>query len=639
MPRNKRKTQKHLRGGSVPYLSAEKLGYTSPEDMKKDMDMFLVGCHGETTPENSFIIVPANTYLMFTAHSGEIAEGDSPSEKSYISVGKGETKEEYYKKVYSQLFTPYGKRVATGRPQFKETLYIYEPGDVIPDYLLNFRNNAYFFFMHGIYRAPVESLSGDQRAYLGRTKEYIRKLLNEGRMDTKLFDSLDSEDKIDILTKSLEELQSKPSYLTTSIRGTPLYTFLEEACCRKNSENLLFKEPIDQDMLKDQTYTLRLSYILSKITAQPGKTKRFFLLDFCRVTYSAYFKQFKALLRVASFSGKCPLDTERANAFNLRAVALKFCSLAPLLKEKIVQTPEGQTLVRVFKKTLLHARGPQFWIECLGDAWKKVRISTYNMNSEHPLVQNYTGYFYDTEFMKLAELYPVLQQIQSKIPESLKPQLLTFSEPFKNLYNQLHMYLEKLKLEEEERILLVNKIYNIILQKIKPKRFSKEEDILYLKVTSMEQLTKLLKKLEENYFDEDLQELSEKEYDTEENTAILYAPYRNELIYDLNNTFIAHVGHPPIGSSTIYFNGKNVENIAHTIYKMNLIKDNSNTSNNSNISNTNSVSNISENTNSNTNSNNNSSIIPYNSTKNGGYKRKTRRLVRKQKTRATAKNT
>jgi hypothetical protein len=133
MPRNKHKTQKRLRGGSVPYLSNEKLGYKSPEDMKKDMDMILVGCHGETTSDRTFFIVPANTYCMFTAQSGDPAAGDDPSEASYVSYGVDETKEDYYKKLYSQLFTPYSERVATGRSQYKEQLYIYEPGDVIPD--------------------------------------------------------------------------------------------------------------------------------------------------------------------------------------------------------------------------------------------------------------------------------------------------------------------------------------------------------------------------------------------------------------------------------------------------------------------------------------------------------------------------
>ena len=92
MPRNKRKTQKRLRGGSVPYLSAEKLGYKTPEDMKRDMDMFAVGCHGETTSDQLFFTVPSKTYLMFTAHSGDPAAGDDPSEESYITYRKNQTK-------------------------------------------------------------------------------------------------------------------------------------------------------------------------------------------------------------------------------------------------------------------------------------------------------------------------------------------------------------------------------------------------------------------------------------------------------------------------------------------------------------------------------------------------------------------
>jgi hypothetical protein len=197
--------------------------------------------------------------------------------------------------------------------------------------------------------------------------------------------------------------------------------------------------------------------------------------------------------------------------------------------------------------------------------------------------------------------------------------LITFTGQFETLYNQLYKYLEKTKIEEEERAQLLNRIYKIILEKIKPKRFLIKEDILYLKVTPMVELNKLLKKLEDGYYNEDLQEISEKEYEEDINNAKIYAPHKNQLIYDLNNTFLGHVGYPPIGLSNINFNGKMVENVAGNIYKPNLIEENSNT---------------------NTNSNNNSSVTTYTNTKNGGYKRKTRRrLVRKQKTRSTAKNT
>jgi hypothetical protein len=235
---------------------------------------------------------------------------------------------------------------------------------------------------------------------------------------------------------------------------------------------------------------------------------------------------------------------------------------------------------------------------------------------------------YDDEFKNLAELYPVLQAIQRKVPEPLQSQLTEFSEPFEHLYRQLKTVLDTSKKEEEERAPLLKQIYSLILEKIKPKRFSVREDVLYFTVTPLWKLKLLLEGLNEGRYDEDLKKIAEKDYELETNEPEhlkLYGSFKNQLLYDLYNQFSVFAGYPQQGLVDIPFKSNLIENVARNVYTINVVEPNSNTNSNSN---------------SNSNSNNNSSVTSYNATKNGGSKRKTRRrLVRKQKTRATAKNT
>lgn len=367
MPRLK--TRKALRGGAVPYLNKQKFGYTGFETMMKDLSLYAISAHGETTADKYFLVVPEKTYILFSAHSGVSAYSGIEEVAPYMGYGKTSSSYEYYKSLYKQLFTPIEERKKSGIPQLEDDIYIYEPGDVIPDYKLFFKNMPNFIFMHGIYSLPIRSISGPNAArpseHWGQTKSVIKTLLNQGAINADLLDDIDPRDKADIIERTPEELEKGYFiYNPRKIYDSAVMKFINDACCNKNPDNLVLKPPMSKKLLLKQNNELRMSYVLNTMPLEDGTSRRFFFCHFCRVSFDEYLTSLKVLLRTASFSGKCNSMQDRGKGFNVFRLAIAFCNLSQLLKEFLLRTDYGIEFIKFLKKVVRNPPGST-WAACI----------------------------------------------------------------------------------------------------------------------------------------------------------------------------------------------------------------------------------------------------------------------------------
>jgi hypothetical protein len=129
---------------------------------------------------------------------------------------------------------------------------------------------------------------------------------------------------------------------------------------RGDAENLVRGE-----LSAAKQWTLRISDIL-RMPAVQGRAgaKRFFMMNFCRVSYGDligdYAGQLPVLLRALSESQKCSAD--RTHALNVRSMMVAFCAMPAEEKLRFLRERGGFDLVQVLKKVV---RGD--WTACLAD--------------------------------------------------------------------------------------------------------------------------------------------------------------------------------------------------------------------------------------------------------------------------------
>jgi hypothetical protein len=367
MPRLK--TRKALRGGGVPYLNKNRFGYTGFQSMMNDLSLYTISAHGETTADKYFLVVPEKTYIVFSARSGKSAYSGIEEVTPYISYGSKESPYDYYTKLYKQLFMPIETRKIAGIPQLEDGTYIYEPGDIIPDYKLFFKNMPNFIFMHGIYSLPIRSISGPNAPrsseHWGQTKSIIKMFLNEDKLTADDLNDLDPRDKADILERTPKELETGYYiYSPKKIYESKAMKVINDDCCNNNPDNLVLQPPMSKKLLLKQNNELRMSYVLKTMPLQEGTTRRFFFCHFCRVSFDEYLTSLKVLLRTASFSGKCSSAQDRSKGFNMFRLAIEFCKLPPILKDKLLKTETGIEFIKFLKKVVREPPGST-WAECI----------------------------------------------------------------------------------------------------------------------------------------------------------------------------------------------------------------------------------------------------------------------------------
>lgn len=546
--RSTHKRKRSQKGGSVSFLDAASLGYPTPDSLKDNMDLYTVACHGETTPDGYSFVVPPNTYFMFTAHSGEYAEGQDPSESSFVSYSGD--KSTFYTKLYAQLFRPHSERSAFG-PTYKESLYIYQPGDILPDYVLTFKNTFVFMFRHGVYKLPIETLSGGDTAksmYLGRPLYFIKKALERGQLNAMDLVELNSRDKQYIMTKTDEELQGYDGVANTRrLFLTKIFDKIETLCCR-GPDNLLFQPPFNAEKLKEDWYDIRLSTILNTLPKDPSKRDRFFFLNFCRVSYADMAEAYSEtsnltsggpLLRSLSFSAKCGGTHGTDAAFNVFRVIELLCGFPLETKRKLVQYAPVRNCISVLKK----GSGIPIsrWTECLENTYQALN---YNTRSE--LIGESLGYFTTEDLLFLSSFYTDLQDIlRSSTDSDVQSACNLLSPSFETLYSQLQKQTVIFKARQEVKNTKIETVYGLIKDKFKPYRLP-DFDFLNLRASAHEDLDKLIEHLSGDDYDDDIAlvktEMRDGELSTNET--------RREAIHDI---FKLYTGTPAVPSNIELF--------------------------------------------------------------------------------------
>ncbi len=150
MPRGTTRRRKQ-RGGVVGSLaSAEELG------------LYYLGAHGFMT--DRVVKVPANTYILFVAPSGEVCEPTGKDTRLYDSLilGRRFKSAEEFSKGWADILTgatestPHGFSLYRRGAAGPATVGIYEPGDSFHDLQLEFSNDLGSKFIDmGLYHAPL----------------------------------------------------------------------------------------------------------------------------------------------------------------------------------------------------------------------------------------------------------------------------------------------------------------------------------------------------------------------------------------------------------------------------------------------------------------------------------------------------
>jgi hypothetical protein len=574
MPRQE--TRKALRGGAVPYLIPEKLRYTGPESMKENMSLYGINAHGETTPDKKIIVVPPQTYIVFTAHSGEPAIGSDPAAKLYYGYGRDETREQYYTRLYNQLFSTEPRTRLAG---FNKDLYIYEPGDILPDYNLYFYNMAKFITMHGIYKLPIEAVSGPTATrptlYYGSTKYIIRRLLDSGQIKESDLDDIDPKDKEEILTKSLDVLKGEIFFMDPSkIKKSKVMKQIEDSCCRKNPDNLLYAPPFSKRLLKTQNNMLRLSYVLKLLPSEEGKTRRLFVMHFCRVPFDEFIMDYKPLYRTMSFAGKCKSLNDRGAGFNMIRLGLEFCKLPYELKSEFLKIEEGRMFITTLIKSIPSQLIP--WSRCVPREYITTEYLGYiemddiiNINILFIIISKLISSFKRTiQYLKsLKTKLKIRNNLEKNVIAKLGEKhrneseaieileerinkLTPIYEPIKNFYMKYSNYTKESFQESKERSELITKVYEEIVKKLRSIGFDNDmaaADPLYFKTTTLWVLKSFYERLLENNYENDFADIKRKLQEMDEYS-------EDDIVEKLNDKFSAYVGTTPETKEMIFLN-------------------------------------------------------------------------------------
>lgn len=489
MPRLK--TRKALRGGAVPYLNKREFGYTGIESIMNDLSLYTISAHGETTADKYFLVVPENTYIVFSAHSGVSAYSGIQEVAHYMGYGPKESLYDYYRKLYKQLFMPIEARKIAGIPQLEDDIYIYEPGDIIPDYKLFFKNMPNFIFMHGIYSLPIRSISGPnaQRPseHWGQTKSVIKMFLNEGKLTADDLNDIDPRDKADILERTPKELENGYSiYNPKKIYESAAMKIINDDCCNKNPDNLVLQPPMSKRLLLKQNNELRMSYVLKTMPLQEGTSRRFFFCHFCRVSFDEYLTSLKVLLRTASFSGKCSTQ-DKSKGFNMFRLANTFCQLPEVLKRKILTSDNGTDFIKFMKKVVREPPGTT-WDECIPEEFLEAveqpyvgaleledllsinatSISLSSLITKYNLLINTRNVYLSTLNRTNSRFTAEIQRIEGQVNRltELRDMLKVFFKPIKEFHSKYSTISNKTYEESSIRNKLSREIYQKLNRKL-----------------------------------------------------------------------------------------------------------------------------------------------------------------------------
>lgn len=374
--RRRKKIRRTQKGGSRPSLAGM---FRSAAEMSAGMAFYNITGHGRTTRDNVLFTVPNNTYMLFTTQSGRPTPGENPAVDK-ITTGSDEDR-------YDALFTEKGHGLQGGE------YYIYEPGDLIPDYNLHFRNTPYFVALMGAFSIPMRGSD-----YLGLYPNVIQTLYREGFLDSvkAQLEAIPGWPTLrDASAKKLEEerkaFQTWSAVLGNNAKKNPdgperAVVDRVEEIARGGPLNL-----IGDELSPDKRWSMRLSNILRLPAMMPADGRsRFFIMHFCRVSYqdiigdyagkvpiviralSASQKAAGPLQQIGKQQGTCcfqKCSTNQDNALNLKKIIERVCSMPTAKKLHFLRKRHGLLMVNRLKKVV-----KTDWGACLRDTYEHLTL-------------------------------------------------------------------------------------------------------------------------------------------------------------------------------------------------------------------------------------------------------------------------
>ena len=170
-----------MKGGAInhmPVPGSDVLPIANPTDLQRLMDFYSLIGHGGMLPmsENFVFKIPDNTWILFISRAGESTpkikqEDDLLNDFRYFRPG--ETREQWHERIYTgmrdgSLF----RDILYKNENSTNKLSIYEPGDIVQDMTLVFKNLRPPWDPVGIWKVPL------QRNHLEHL-EKIRRDFNE----------------------------------------------------------------------------------------------------------------------------------------------------------------------------------------------------------------------------------------------------------------------------------------------------------------------------------------------------------------------------------------------------------------------------------------------------------------------------
>jgi hypothetical protein len=267
------------RGGAKNYFPIP-AAITDGASLAGGVDFFSITGHGSLTP-NAFK-VPDNTFILFMGEAGRPIPRRAfqfPELSRYRFLGRGQTAEQWHDMQYAAI---------RGRTFFQDLLYnsaepfaiektaIYEPGDIVQDMVLQFKNDKFPFGLLGIWSCPIGNPLREQFDKINNDMAILQDniiISERGYARAQLVAALlgDQASAAAAVAYETELSQFRSRFDALKVQGIAL-----EQSLRGQAGN------ITNDFVAANTDQTLLSAVAKQISERGGKEIKFIVVEACR---------------------------------------------------------------------------------------------------------------------------------------------------------------------------------------------------------------------------------------------------------------------------------------------------------------------------------------------------------------------
>lgn len=136
-----------MRGGAKYTIADEMSEVTDAKSFEENTTCLFVSAHGETDT-TQVMIIPENTFIVFTGASGFVSYGLSDK---FSWLTQGSTKEKYYSGIYDEFVDK-----NESKRRFRKSSHVYIPGDILLTHYVSFKSDTQEFWTKGVFECPIE---------------------------------------------------------------------------------------------------------------------------------------------------------------------------------------------------------------------------------------------------------------------------------------------------------------------------------------------------------------------------------------------------------------------------------------------------------------------------------------------------